>query len=177
MNPLNAARALLQQRQNDATATALARDDAAHSIEVLDAIPRMANLLGQYDFQLAPQQQVKLSLNGVEVSIRADMLVHGASRGVEQIGAAVLRMTMDDAATDAAIEKRRSMGLYVATLARMHVGANIPSNREPVNRLCISIDVQHGDVFVAPSSNARRVSDLQNACAFIAGIWPTVQRT
>lgn len=171
---LNAARVMLQQRVENMALSALVRDDAAHSIEVLDAIVGMANQLGEYDFQPAPAQQPKLHISGVEVSVRADLLVHGTSRGVEQIGAAVLRMTMDAAPNEAAIERRRNMGLYVATLARMHVGANIHSNREPANRLCLSIDVQHGEVFVAPTANARRISDLENACAFIAALWPTI---
>jgi hypothetical protein len=175
VNPINAARALLQQRQEDESLSAFARDDAAHSIEVLDGIMGMGNLLGQYDFQQAPAQQPKLVLSGVEVSVRADLLVHGTSRGVEQIGAAVLRLSVDGPDDDEAIAKRRRMGFYVAALARLHVEQNITSNREPSNRLCMSIDVQHGDVFVTPTGNARRVSDLENACAFIRGIWPTVQ--
>lgn len=176
VNPLNAARAILQDRAENAALSALVRDDAAHSLEVLDAILRMANQLGQYDFQPAPAQQPKLMVSGVEVSVRVDLLVHGTSRATEQIGAAIFRLTMDAAPNEAAIERRRRMGLYVATLARMHVDANIGSDRETANRLCMSIDVQHGEVFVAPAANARRVNDIENACAFIAAAWPTVQR-
>lgn len=169
--PLNAARVLMQQKVDDMALSALIRDDAAHSLEVLDAIVRMANQLGAYDFQLASQQQPKLLIRGVEVSVRADVWVHGTSRGQEQIGAAILRLT-DAPANEAAIERRRNTGLYVATLARMHVDANVDTNRSPANRLCMSIDVQHGEVFVAPNANARRVSDLEAACAFIAALWP-----
>jgi hypothetical protein len=88
-----------------------------------------------------------------------------------QIGAALLRMTQDDAETDEAKAKRQNMGLYVATMIRRHVDENFASNREPANRLCLSIDIQHGEVFVAPSANARRASDLESACRMIAAIW------
>ncbi len=64
------------------------------------------------------------------------------------------------------------MGLYVATMVRLHVDQNIQSNRQPANRLCMSIDVQHGEVFVAPNSNTRRVNDLTAACQMIAPLWP-----
>lgn len=165
---------MLQQRIDDPATGPLARDDAQHSIEVLHAIQGMANQLSAYAFVGAAAQQEPLRISGVTVSVRADLMVHGASRGVEQIGAAVLRMTMDDAATDAAIERRRSMGLYVATLARMHLDANNPSDRMPVNRLCMSIDVQHGEVFVAPNANARRTNDLESACRMIAAVWTSV---
>lgn len=172
LNPLLAAEEMLQQRIDDPALSALQRDDAEHSIDVLHAIRRMRNQLAEFDFHQAPQNQGRLVISGVEVSVRADLLVHGAARGVEQIGAAVLRMTMDDADTEAAREKRRNMGLYVATLARMHVDQNIHSNRDPANRLCLSIDVQHGEVFPAPNANARRVSDIENVCTVIAALWP-----
>lgn len=84
----------------------------------------------------------------------------------------MIRYKTDAPANEAAIERRRNTGLYVATLARMHVDAHVHTNREPANRLCMSIDVQHGEVFVAPNSNARRVSDLEAACGFIAAVWP-----
>lgn len=178
LNPLNAARAILTQRLEDETSSALARDDAQHSTDALDAIVRMRNQLAAYDFLLAPQRQDKLNLAGVDVSVRADLIVHGSRGETEQIGAAVLRLTVADALTDAALTRRRDMGLYVATLARMHTDANLNiGNREPANRLCLSIDVQHGEVFVAPNANTRRANDLTNACAFVAAVWRSLERT
>jgi hypothetical protein len=174
LNPLNAARAVLTLRLQDTASTALARDDAQHSLEALDAIVRMRNQVAPFDFHLAPQKQNKLTLSGVEVSVRADLIVHGSARSVDQFGAAVFRLTVDDAQTEAALTRRREIGTYVATLARMHVDANFASDREPANRLCMSIDVQHGEVFVAPNATARRMNDLTNACAFIAAVWPGI---
>lgn len=169
---LTDAQGMFEQRIEDPSTGALQRDDARLSIEVLHALQRMRNQLSSYDFVPAPRSQDKLNINGVEVSVRADCLVHGATRREEQFGAAVLRMTVDDAETDAARERRREMGLYVATLARMHVDQNIGTNRTPSNRLCLSIDVQHGEVFAAPNAVARRTSDIQNVCMVIAALWP-----
>ena len=164
----------MQQRAADPASGPLQRDDATHSIEVLHAIQRMRNQLNIFEFHSAPKDQGKLHVNGVEISVRADLLVHSSSRGQQQIGAAVLRMTMDDAESEAAREKRRDMGLYVATLARLHVEQNIISDRAVANRLCLSVDVQHGEVFVAPNANARRVSNIENVCRVIAALWPTI---
>ena len=83
-------------------------------------------------------------------------------------------MTQDDADTDEAKEKRKDMGLYVATLALRQLSEAPPSNREVSARLCMSIDIQHGEVFIAPTSNARRMNDVENACRMIAAIWPTI---
>ena len=161
----------MRQRADDTSQSSLAQDDARQTIEVLHAIQRMSNTLGTYDFVSAPTEQAKLQLGGVEVSVRADMLVHGSTRRQELYGAAILRMTQDDTTTDAARDQRREMGIYVATLARMHAEQNLPSNRTVANRLCMSIDVQHGEVFHAPDAIVRRTNDLESACRMIAAIW------
>jgi hypothetical protein len=175
VNPLTAAEEMFEQRMGDSSESALRQDDAKNSIEVLHAVQRMKNQLGQFEFVTAPKNQSKLELGGVEISVRADMLVHGTSKaGVPQIGAAILRMTQDDADSESARSRRREMGLYVATLAGLHVDRNIQSVRDRSNKLCMSIDVQHGECFQAPDANTRRTNDLENACRFIAALWPTV---
>jgi hypothetical protein len=151
VNPLVTAEEMFRQRFEDPAESALRQDDARQCIEVLHAI--------------------RLQIAEVEVSVRADLRMRSA-RGEDQIGAAVLRMTQDDADSEAARSKRRDMGLYVATLARFHVDQNIPSNRAVANRLCMSIDVQHGELFQAPAANTRRMNDIENACRFIAALWP-----
>ena len=173
VNPLISAESMLSQRALDPSQSSLMKDDATHSIEVLHAIQSMANKLKAFDFQQSPAKQSKVVLAGVEVSVYADLLVHGVTKGKEQIGAAVLRMTQDDAETESAKAKRKEMGLCVATLARLHVDQNITTNREPSNKLCMSIDVQHGEVFQAPESNTQRLKNIENACRFIALAWPT----
>lgn len=167
---------MFQQRAEDSAESSLRQDDARQSIEVLHALQRMRNQLAGFDFVPAPVNQDRLLLAGVEVSVRPDLLVHSSGRGQELIGAAILRMTQDDADSENARTKRRDMGLYVATLARLHVDQHIaPStNRAVANKLCMSIDVQHGEVFQAPVSNTRRMHDVENACRFIAALWPTM---
>lgn len=174
VNPLVAAEEMFRQRMADQAESALRQDDARQSIEVLHALQRMRNQLAPFEFTPAPADQGRLELAGVEVSVRADLLVLGSSRGVNQFGAAVLRMTQDDADTEPARTKRRDIGLYVATLARLHADQNLPSDRQVSNRLCMSIDVQHGELFQAPESNTRRMNDLENACRFIAAVWPSI---
>jgi hypothetical protein len=174
LNPLVAAEEMFRQRMADPAESALRQDDARQSIEVLNALQRMRNQLAPFEFVPAPIEQARLELAGVEISVRADLLVLASSRGVNQTGAAVLRMTQDDADSEPARTRRRDMGLYVATLARLHADQNLPSDRQVSNRLCMSIDVQHGELFQAPEANTRRMNDLENACRFIAALWPTV---
>ena len=171
INVLVAAEETMRQRQTDMALSALMHDDARQTIEVLHSVQRMANTLGAYEFLSAPAIQNSLTLGGVEVSVKADLMVHGATRRQEQYGAAIFRLTQDDTTTDAARTARREMGLYVGTLARIHAERSIPSERVIANRLCLSIDVQHGEIFAAPDATTRRTNDLENACRMIAAIW------
>ena len=174
VNPLITAEQALLQRKSDMSVSALMRDDAEHSIDVVRAIQSMNNKLRGYDFHKSPAKQQKLKIQGVEVSVHADLIVYGAHKGEDEIGAAVLRMTVDDADTDSAKSKRKDMGLYVATLARLHILQNLPTNRSPANRLCMSIDVQHGEVFICPDANAQRTKNIESACQMISALWATL---
>ena len=165
---------MFEQRMSDPSFSALMQDDARNSIEVIHGIQRMQNQLGQFAFRKAPERQLKLVIEGLEISIRADLLVSGTNRkGNDLIGAAVLRMTQSGETTESALSKRREMGLYVATLANAHVEQNLAGNSLPNNGLCMSIDVQQGEAFTAPNSITRRMNDLTNACRFVVALWPT----
>lgn len=159
---------MFEQRAVDPAESDTRQDDARQSIEVLNSLRLMDNQLGRYQFQDAPHSQPKLVLAGVEISVRADLWVYGEKRGQEQVGGAILRMTQDDGA------RRGDMGRYVATMLRMYIDQNNPTDRTPANRLCMSIDVRHGEVVAAPASNARRMNDLEAACRVIHALWGRV---
>jgi len=167
-NPLNEAITMFEQRAVDPAESDTRQDDARQSIEVLNSLRVMGNQLDRYQFHDTPHSQPKLVLAGVEISVRADLWVYGENRGQEQVGGAILRMTQDDGA------RRGDMGRYVATMLRMHIDQNNPTDRTPTNRLCMAIDVRHGEVVAAPASNARRMNDLEAACRVIHALWGRV---
>jgi hypothetical protein len=174
VNRLSDAEEVFRQRASDMSQTSLVRDDAKASIEVIGAIQRMANRLAGFEFSPAPPDQGKLSIADVEISVRADMLAKTSVRSRDFYGAAVLRLTQDDAGTETAITRRKDVGLYVATIARMHADQNLTFAGDVGNRACMSIDVQHGEFFQAPDATTRRMQDIENACRFIAAIWESV---
>lgn len=159
---------MFEQRAVDPSESDTRQDDARQSIEVINALRGMGKQLGRYQFHGAANSQPKLVLSGVEISVRADLWVYGEARGQEQIGGAIFRMTQSDGG------KRADMGRYVATMLRMHLDQNNPTNRSAANRLCMAVDVRHGEVFVAPNSNARRMNDLEAACRVIHALWGQV---
>lgn len=174
VGPLSVAEAMFQHRAEDAAESALRQDDARNCIAVIRGVQNMANQLAPFTFRAAPTTQPKLNLSGVDVSVRADLLATMPIRALEHAGAAMFRLTQDDADTETARGRRREMGLYVATLIRLHVDANLFPALPVSNRLCMSIDVQHGELFQAPDSNTRRTNDLVSACQMIAALWPSI---
>ncbi|MCY4306164.1 MAG: hypothetical protein OXC62_15520 [Aestuariivita sp.] len=120
-----------------------------------------------------------MHIAGVEISVKADLIITGTGRRNRRIGAAILRMTKDDATTNAAVAKRKEMGIHVATLILPHVQNNLLQHNQHFDpKLCLSIDVQHKEVFVAPSNrNSRRIRDLESACQLISTVWPTITNT
>jgi hypothetical protein len=169
---LAAARAALEQMANDPSGTSFTRDDAEKSVDVIDAFTGMRNRLAGFDFVASPKSQLPLILSGVEVSVHCDLLIHRDMKEVPQLGALLFRLTQsEEEETEKAADKRKDMGLYAATLVHMHATANLAGNRTPFHQLSWSVDVQNGEVHVAPKTYLTRAKAMENACRFIAAMW------
>lgn len=164
----------LRQKATGQSEALPAKDEADKPIQALHALRGMTSSLSDLDFAGAPEKQANLAISGVEISVQADALVLGSNKMGELIGAALLQMPLEDADMPATMAKKRDMGRFVATLVRMHVEENIPSDRTPVNQLCLSIDLQNGEVVRSPISISRRIKELASACHMISAVWPTV---
>ena len=68
---------MFEQRAIDPSVGTMRQEDALLSIEVLHAVQRMRNKLAQYMFLPAPGRQAKLKISGVDISVHADLLLHG----------------------------------------------------------------------------------------------------
>lgn len=156
---------------DDLTLTSWRREDARLSVDVLASLRRMENQLGGSRFIPAPARHSPLTLAGVTVSVRLDVLAVRERAGTTEFGGVLFRMTKSDDKTDNAARKRREIGLYAATLAMMQVQALAGADRVPHHQLCASFDIQCEDVHVAPRTFATRVKDMENACRFIAALW------
>lgn len=162
----------LEQKTEDYALSNFSRDDAQKSIEALTAYGVIRNQLKGYDFVPAPTKQPKLILSGVEVSVHCDVLVHRTAKGIDQIGAALLRLTKpEDEETERAADKRKEVGLFGATLVHMHLAKHLAGDRVPTFGLCWSVDVQNGEVHAAPKNYLSRSTNLENACRFISAMW------
>ncbi|WP_155942497.1 hypothetical protein [Rhodomicrobium vannielii] len=169
---LAAARSAFEQKADDPSSSDFAQDDASKSLDVLDAFSRIRNQLAGYDYKLPSRSQPRIIVNGVEIAINCDVIIHREYRGVEEIGAMMFRFTKpDEGESDSAASKRKEMGVYAATLVHMQVAANLAGNRTPSYKLCWSADVQSGEVHVAPKNFKMKAANIENACRFITALW------
>lgn len=172
---LAAAYESFEQRQGDASLSPFVKDDAAKSLEVINAYKGMRNSLAVRDFVAPPPRQAPITIGGVKVSVTADVLLHGEDKGKATIGAALFRFTQPEDESDTrAIAKRREMGIYAATLVRMYVAENFSGERIVHYPHCWSVDIQCGDVHTAPKAFLQREQQIASACRFIAAIWNDV---
>ena len=170
-NIIASARDMFEQRSEDPSLSDFLREDAALSIDVLDSLVRMENVLGGIGFTPAPARQANLQMAGVDVSVNLDLLITREHRSQAQIGGALFRFTKADDESELAASRRRNMGLYAATLVQMQVRENLAGNRRPYYRLCMSVDVQCEEAHIAPRTYAQRQQNLENACRFISAMW------
>ena len=162
-------RSLLEQKASDTSLREFSREDARLSIAALDAFERSsANLLGGMPFIAAPAKQPLLQLGGVDISINLDLLWQDEF----QVGGALLRLAKaDEADSETASGKRHEMGIYTAILVRMQVAARAVNGDIVRPDMCMSVDIQGGELFRAPRSHRQRADRLEAACRFIAAYW------
>jgi hypothetical protein len=108
--------------------------------------------------------QPRLQVGGLEVSVRPEVLVRGTNRLGDEAGGA-LKLYFSKT-----IPLNQDGGEYVATLVHQFVDTHLtPGHADP--RLSRVIDVFGGRVFTAPRAVARRRRDLWAACEEIARAW------
>lgn len=132
------------------------------------------NLLAGYSFLPTPARQEPLLIAGVIVSNNLDMLIRRERGSRTEAGGVPLRLTKaDEDETDSAAGKRRDIGAYAATLVQMQVRATAPPDTVVHHSLCMSVDVQSGDVDPSSRNFVSRAQRIEAECRFIGALWET----
>lgn len=77
-------------------------------------------------------------------------------------------------AGDAAENRRSVANGHLATIAHMHTLDYIADLGAPHPPTSIVVDVPREAVVRGPVNSARRIANIEAACAMIAAIWPTI---
>ena len=138
-----------------------------------EALERFLDVVDEIDLRdqtvtAGRNDQLRLQVGGLEISVRPEVILRGANRSGEAVGGA-LKLYFSKT-----IPLSQDGGEYVATLVHQFVDTHItPGHADP--RLCQVIDVFGRRVFSAPRAIARRRRDLWAACEEIARAWEVAE--
>ncbi len=165
----------LERRRDDGANGPLVRDDAQRCIDVINQFQQGANALDLWNAQYSEPRLPSTSLNisGVEISVAPDLIVTAASRNGPRVGQAFIRCTIGMAG-DAAENRRAEANGHLATIAHMHTQQYLADLGTPHPPTSIVVDVPRQSVVRGPVNSARRIANIEAACAMIAAVWPNI---
>jgi hypothetical protein len=109
----------------------------------------------------------KLSISGVQVSVRPDVILHGTYRGKPVVGALKFHFAKTNELTEEA-------GLNVTTVLQQYVSEHLVRGSEIVSaRHCAVLDVFSKCWHRAPAAFQMRRRSIEAACQEIALWWST----
>lgn len=148
----------LEDRQSTA-------DALEHLIQLLPKLPQDEDLRFSFGADDAP----KLTVAGVEVSVRPDIIVTRFRRGRASCGAFKFHWVKND---DSSLQKRGSE--FVAVVMHEWLRQFGPGNHQPDPKLCLSIDVFRRSVVHSPQAMTRRLEEIEAGCQEVAARWGQV---
>lgn len=110
----------------------------------------------------------RLDIGGVSVTVMPDLLVHGAGRKGEFLGALKFRYGKTNPIS-------QEWAAYSATTLHQFVETLGDSVHRVDRRHCQLIDVFAGGIYEAPASYSERRKDIEAACWHIKEIWSRVR--
>lgn len=165
----------LEDRRDDGTNGPLIRDDAQRCMDVIELFQRSANQMDVWGLEyLEPRvPSPALNINGVEISVSADAISRDNRRVPSRVGQAFIRCTIGTAG-DAAENRRAEANTHLATIAHLHTRQYLSDLGDPHPQTSLVVDVSRQLVVRAPANSARRIANIEAACAMISAIWPTI---
>lgn len=139
----------------------------------IDALERFLDMLDDIKIvgepSLAEHSAEKITLHGVKISVRPEIIVRGDGlKGKKLVGAIKLHFTKTFPMTD------ESAG-YVSAIVQEYLKAHYLKDDEILApEYCQIIDVGCGKVFPGVKSTTARMKDVSAECENIAALWPSI---
>lgn len=110
----------------------------------------------------------KITIAGVDISVRPELLTKGLYRKKSIVGAIKLYYGKNDPLSE-------DSASYITAIVSRLVEENFTNKSEMSPRLCRVHDVFVGTVYLAPTSLKKRFRDVENACREIALWWDSLE--
>jgi hypothetical protein len=142
----------------------------------IDALEAFEAMLDDIDLkqgtpELGEHRPEKLTMHGVEISVRPDIVLRGNGKsGKQLVGAVKVHFSRTFPMTDA------SAGYVAAVLQRYSEDKLIDGNEVVGSDYCFVIDVGSGNACKPVKATAARLKDIEAECRNIAALWPTITK-
>ncbi len=141
--------------------------DNSLSIKALEIFQESKTVdLVKYEVRRYSKDLDKLVVEGVEISVEPEIIIRGAIRGVEFIGAVKIHLSKNHPLDS-------ETGKYVATLLKDFLERNHPKKNVKPD-FCISLDIFTGKYFTAPRAFKSLRKDIEAACYEIKLLWESL---
>lgn len=140
----------------------LTADALEHVLQLAPHLPRDG-----VAYTRPPGEPARLEVEGVQISVRPDMLLTTTIRGRRYSGAMKFHFTRNE---ESALTRRGSE--FVAMMLQEWLTHHGPRGATPRHSLCISVDVFRRAPVPAPTSVARQWEEVAAGCQEIAARWP-----
>lgn len=153
-----------------AAGSSFQQNDAALCAEAIKTFRGISiqNQIPFVTFTPNTQDLPKLAINGVDVSIRLDLIARNS--GKELVGGAIIQTSKAVASKSWRDDHSKIVASLVWMLSSAHLGAFGTIDR----KLCMSIDVFGGEFISAPTNYKRKLNDVNASCAEIAALWSSI---
>ena len=141
----------------------------ASNVDALEAFLGMLddiNLMGATP-SLGANDAPKLRLQNVDISVRPEIILRSENRSGPIIGAMKIHFPKTNPLNEL------SAG-YVSAVLQEWALANLSAESVPQGQLCSIVDVGSQSFYEGVRATRRRLQDIQDACATIAALWPTI---
>jgi hypothetical protein len=168
-SPLYAALKILNQANPDKIGTARRINSNIDAIESFEAMMDSIDLFGA-DAELGEHRPDKLTIAGVDVSIRPEIVLRGKGKGGKSlIGGMKLHFSKTFSLDEDAAG-------YVSALLQRYSEDKLVEHGEMVaTNYCAIVDVGSKTVYPGVKSIAQRMKDITAECRNISGLWPTIK--
>lgn len=141
----------------------------------IDAIESFEAMMDDVDLfgakaELGDHKPEKLTLHGVDISIRPEIILRGTGKGGKTlVGGVKLHFPKTFSLNP------ESAG-YVSALLQRYTEEKLVENGELMfANYCTIIDIGSKEVYPGVKSTAQRIKDVEAECQNIAGLWPTIK--
>lgn len=142
------------------------RDDCIEALEAILQFDDFTFLDGLLVIAGKPDQP-KLSVRGVEISVRPELLLRDCERpGQPIVGAVKLSIGKTKPLNEVSAS-------YIGTILHQYVEEVVPDGASAQFKKCTVVDVFARGIYVAPRSFTQRRQVIAAACGEIARAWPT----